>query len=94
MTGCNGVFIISTVFCFEKPRPGNPCGAWAAIDASPGLAKRFLVGSIKRGLWMGQGETIRLNVRYYRERPIAGCLGLLPLSTQSGLNLAAILAVI
>jgi ankyrin repeat protein len=30
MTDCNGVFMVSTVFCFEKPRLGNPCGAWAA----------------------------------------------------------------
>ena len=32
MTGCIGVFMISTGFRFEKPRPGNPCGAWAAAD--------------------------------------------------------------
>jgi hypothetical protein len=25
-----------------------------------------LMSSIKRGLWIGQGETIRLNVCYYR----------------------------
>jgi len=30
MTGCIGVFMISTGFRFEKPRPGNPCGVWAA----------------------------------------------------------------
>ena len=32
MTGCIGVFMVSTGFRFEKPRPGNPCGAWAAGD--------------------------------------------------------------
>jgi hypothetical protein len=32
MTTCNGVFIVSTVFCFEKPRLGNPYEAWAAGD--------------------------------------------------------------
>jgi hypothetical protein len=32
MTGCIGVFIVPTGFRFEKPRPGNPCGAWAAGD--------------------------------------------------------------
>jgi hypothetical protein len=28
----HGVFIVPTGFRFEKPRPGNPCGAWAAAD--------------------------------------------------------------
>jgi hypothetical protein len=32
MTGCIGVFMVPTGFRFEKPRPGNPCGAWAAGD--------------------------------------------------------------
>jgi hypothetical protein len=32
MTGCIGVFIVPTGFRFEKPRSGNPCGAWAAAD--------------------------------------------------------------
>jgi hypothetical protein len=32
MTGCIGVFMVSTGFRFENPRPGNPCGAWAAAD--------------------------------------------------------------
>jgi len=30
MTGCIGVFMVPMGFRFEKPRPGNPCGAWAA----------------------------------------------------------------
>jgi hypothetical protein len=32
MTTCIGVFIVPTGFCFEKPRPGKPCGAWATGD--------------------------------------------------------------
>ena len=32
MTTCFGVFIEPTGYCFEKPRLGNPCGAWAARD--------------------------------------------------------------
>jgi hypothetical protein len=32
MTGCIGVFMVPTGFRFEKPRPGNPCGAWATGD--------------------------------------------------------------
>ena len=30
MTTCIGVFMVTTGFRFEKPRPGNPCSAWAA----------------------------------------------------------------
>jgi hypothetical protein len=40
------------------------------------------MGSTKRGLWIGQGETIRLNVCYYRERPLAGFEDVLPLLTE------------
>jgi hypothetical protein len=32
MTTCIGVFMVSAGFRFEKPRPGNPCGVWAAAD--------------------------------------------------------------
>jgi hypothetical protein len=32
MTTCIGVFMVPMGFRFEKPRPGNPCGAWAAAD--------------------------------------------------------------
>ncbi len=32
MTTCIGVFMVPTGFRFEKPHPGNPCGAWAAAD--------------------------------------------------------------
>jgi hypothetical protein len=50
----------------------------------PWSGQEFLVGSIKRWLWTGQGETIWLNVCYYRERPLAGFEDVLPLSAQSG----------
>ena len=32
MTSCIGVFMVTTGFLSEKPRSGNPCGAWAAAD--------------------------------------------------------------
>ena len=124
MTGCIGVFMVTTGFRFEKPRSGNPCEAWAAADYRgirgfistagkffikitmwitwinliirvtkkifsdrknpqkpqkprfydqtgrdrrlPRSGQEILMGSIRRGLWIGQGETIRLNVCYYR----------------------------
>jgi hypothetical protein len=57
---------------FQRPRktlktPKTPfCYQTGRDRLLPRSGQEILMGSIKRGLWIGQGETIRLNVCYYR----------------------------
>jgi hypothetical protein len=57
---------------FQRPKktikaPNTPfCYQTGRDRRLPRSGQEILMGSIKRGLWIGQGETIRLNVCYYR----------------------------
>jgi hypothetical protein len=72
MTGCIGVFMISTGFRFEKPRPGNPCGVWAAgnyrgIRGFISTAGKFF---LKITIWITWiNLIIRVTKKKYFQRP-------------------------
>jgi hypothetical protein len=57
---------------FQRPKktlktPKAPfCQQTGRDRRLPRSGQEILMGSIKRGLWIGQGETIGLNVCYYR----------------------------